>query len=588
MSSHHGQVPPNTSIAPAPRSAARRGFPSVLSNRHFARVLVSDAFSGTGDVLYWVALIVLLLGRDSGGSLVAAAVVVRLVPRVAFGAFGGVVADRYDRRCLLMFLDGSRALLMFALAAVAAMNGPSAVVLGLVFVTCALSTPYRPAVSSGYPLLLPERDLAAANAMSSTVGQVSALSGPLLGALLLTVGAPSWSFVANGCTYVLSVVLMAKVRGLGCGGGRTAAAGESTSWFGQLAIGMRSVQSQPGVAGLLMLIASVMLLRGFELVLHVQAAEKILHLGPSGYGLISAALGAGALVTAPFTSRLAGSLSPGHVVVTSALVGCAPLVLLSVSNSTELGMLMFAVQGASIVSFEVVALTMLQRACRSDVLGRVLGMQNTFSGSAKLVGSLLAPVLVVGVGLRSTLFAAAALSAVLASMLAPRILVAGRASRAVRDRLEPFVAVLSRLDIFEAASRPAIERIAMTIQREKLDAGTTVVREGDDADDFFIIERGDFVVRSRGVEINTLGADDWFGEIGLLRRTPRTATVESTSSAELWRIPGDVFLGAVTSSSALSDSLVETMATRLERSDAVQPSGSAPDPDADGVGIGGR
>jgi len=89
--------------------------------------------------------------------------------------FGGVVADRYDRRYLLMLLDGLRGVLMFALAVVIAVDGPSVVVLGVVFVVCSLGTPYRPALSSGYPLLLPERDLVAANALRGTVGQVTAL-----------------------------------------------------------------------------------------------------------------------------------------------------------------------------------------------------------------------------------------------------------------------------------------------------------------------------------------------------------------------------------------------------------------------------
>ena len=463
---------------------------------------------------------------------------------------------------------------MFALAAAAASDAPSALILGLVFVTCTLSTPYRPTVLSGYPLLLPERQLATANALTMSVGQVSALSGPLLGALLLTIGPPSWSFIANGCSYVMSVLLIAGVSGLGQGDGRLAGDADTTSWSRQLATGLRSVRTQPGVAGLLSIIAAAMLLRGFELVLHVQAAASILGLGPSGLGLISAALGAGALITAPFTSRLAASRRPAHVVVASAIVGCAPLVLLSISDSTPLVMAMLAVQGASIVCFEVLALTMMQRVCRTDVLGRVLGLQNTLNGTAKLVGSLLAPLLIVAVGLRGTLAAAAGITAVLAVALAPPVLAAGRASTALRERLEPFVARLSILGIFDAASRAAIERMAMSIQVERIDAGTRVIAEGDPADDFFIVVAGELVARTGGETVNQLGANDWFGEIGLLRRAPRIATVESVTPAEIWRIPGDVFLAAVTSAPALSESLITTMAMRVERSAAVVRPGS--------------
>lgn len=225
--------------------------------------------------------------------------------------------------------------------------------------------------------------------------------------------------------------------------------------------GVRAVSADDGVAALMLLIASVMLLRGFELVLHVQVADVLLRRGPSGYGLISAALGAGALAAAPFTSRLARSHRPGAILVGSVLVGRWPLAVLSVSHGFPLAMVVLALQGASIVSFEVVALTMLQRACQPAVLGRVLGMQNTLSGSAKLSGSLLAPVLVVSVGLSPALFVASAIAALLAILLAPKVIALGRASAAVRDTLEPVVNVLDGMGVFEGASQTALERLAI-------------------------------------------------------------------------------------------------------------------------------
>jgi hypothetical protein len=234
-------------------------------------------------------------------------------------------------------------------------------------------------------------------------------------------------------------------------------------------------------------------------------------------------------------------------------------------------MVVLAVQGASIVSFEVVALTMLQRACRSELLGRVLGMQNTLSGSAKLTGSLLAPVLVVSFGLSGALFVAAALVGVLAIAFAPRVMAMGRASAAVRDTLEPIVAVLDRLGVFDGASRTALERLAMNVEVCAVEADTIVVREGDSADDFFIIRSGEFRVESFGIQVNRLGMSDWFGEIGLLRRAARTATVQAVTPAELWRIPGHVFIAAVTSSPLLPEQLTDGIEDRLARSEAVRP-----------------
>lgn len=59
--------------------------------------------------------------------------------------------------------------------------------------------------------------------------------------------------------------------------------------------------------------------------------------------------------------------------------------------------------------------------------------------------------------------------------------------------------------------------------------------------------------------------DDWFGEIGLLERTARTATVTATAPAELWQIPGEVFLAALSEVAVLPDPLRLSVIARLGR-----------------------
>ena len=70
--------------------------------------------------------------------------------------------------------------------------------------------------------------------------------------------------------------------------------------------------------------------------------------------------------------------------------------------------------------------------------------------------------------------------------------------------------------------------------------------------------------------INRLGPDDWCGELGLLRRVPRTATVTAETDAVLWRIPGDELVTALTAGVRLPDELVNDMDIRIARSDAVR------------------
>jgi CRP-like cAMP-binding protein len=118
--------------------------------------------------------------------------------------------------------------------------------------------------------------------------------------------------------------------------------------------------------------------------------------------------------------------------------------------------------------------------------------------------------------------------------------------------------------MFGEASHAALERIARATTPVAVPAGTIVCRQGDIPDDLYVIDSGEVAVSTAAQgEVNRLRADDWFGEIGLLRRVPRTATVTTTVDSELLRIPGSVFIDALAGSDVLPDPLRSTMTIRL-------------------------
>jgi CRP-like cAMP-binding protein len=99
-----------------------------------------------------------------------------------------------------------------------------------------------------------------------------------------------------------------------------------------------------------------------------------------------------------------------------------------------------------------------------------------------------------------------------------------------------------------------------------------VVREGAVADAFYVVVDGRLAVTSTGdgpsapVALGELGPRDCFGEIGLVNRRPRTATVTARTDCTLYTIPGEDFLAAVNDSPAARPAVLELVATRLARS----------------------
>ena len=182
---------------------ASTGFRGAWRHRPWRRLLGSFAVSASGDWLYSVALYAWLLDRTGSAGWVAAAVLVTIVPAVVVGPFAGVLADRWDRRRLMVAIDLARAAVMLALAGLVAADAPPIVAIVLVGFNALLGTPYRPAIAAATPQVVDEQSLAAANATESVVGQITWFVGPALGAFVLAVSSAEWAFVVNSATFLV-------------------------------------------------------------------------------------------------------------------------------------------------------------------------------------------------------------------------------------------------------------------------------------------------------------------------------------------------------------------------------------------------
>ena len=166
---------------PADVVAGGGGIRAALRHRDFRLLLAGQAVSGTGDWLYNVALVVYVLDLTGSGTWVAATSLVRFLPYVLFGTFGGVIADRYDRRRVMVVADLARAGVMTGLTVVAASKGPAFAAVLLAGCSTVFSSAYLPAVRAATPTLVTEDDLAAANTLTSTVDNVALALGPAIG-----------------------------------------------------------------------------------------------------------------------------------------------------------------------------------------------------------------------------------------------------------------------------------------------------------------------------------------------------------------------------------------------------------------------
>jgi MFS family permease len=186
--------------------------------------------------------------------------------------------------------------------------------------------------------------------------------------------------------------------------------------------------------------------------------------------------------------------------------------------------------------------TLMARLAPDDVLARVFGLQESLVSLTVGLGAFVTALLVDLTSVRAAL--------VIVGLLCPVLVpVAWRRLRHL-DRhigeLDKEIGLLHGVPMLQPLPLPAIEQLARGLEPVHVPAGKAVFRQGDPADRFYVIEMGAAEVVGDGRLVTTLGPGDGFGEIGLLRRVPRTATVRAATNLELQGLTCQHFLPVVT------------------------------------------
>jgi MFS family permease len=283
-------------------------------------------------------------------------------------------------------------------------------------------------------------------------------------------------------------------------------------------------------------------------VLTVIFAINVLMAGEAANGYLNAAIGVGGLLGAVGSGVLVLRRDLGGPLLLGAGIFGLGLVVLGAVPSLGVALVALVVAYFGAILLDVVMTTIFQRVVPDEVRGRwtgVFGSVFTLSGAA---GGFVLPVLVVEVGALPAL-GAAAVSIVVATVIG-RILIGGAAIREPSP-FEATLAEVAKLPLFAGVPASRLEAALNRLREVTVKAGDVVVRQGDPADRFYMIESGSFVVTQEAtpgaepVTLRHLGENQVFGELGLLRGAPRSATVTAETDGVLLALAGRDFLRLV-------------------------------------------
>ena len=286
-----------------PEGSVRASVSLLRRNRDFRRLFFASVISLGGDWFLFVAIGSLVYEATGRAISVGFVIVAQELPFFFASWFGGILADRMDRRKLMIACDAARAVVCVAFLLVSPER------LWLAFALLALLStfagPYDPASSAATPNVVDPEDLPIANALNGSLWGTMLAVGAALGGIVAGVFGANTAFLVDAVSFVISALLLLGVhrpfseeRDVKEHPGPIEATRET----------VRYARRDRRVLALLVVKAGFGLAAGV-LALIVVFAHEVFHAGTRGYGLLMAFRGLGALIGPFLGHRLAG---PGH------------------------------------------------------------------------------------------------------------------------------------------------------------------------------------------------------------------------------------------------------------------------------------
>ncbi|MET8758742.1 MFS transporter [Lentzea sp. NPDC004782] len=388
--------------------------------RDFSFQISASLFSTLGDGALLAALPLLAKSLTSDARLIAWVSAAATLPWLVLSVLGGAIADRFDRRRLMMGAQVAQALLVGVVAVLATLHLTEIWMLYLLaFGLCCAEILFTNSSQALVPSIVPHEKLETANGrLVATVSVSKEFAGPPLGAALFTFAMPL-PFWLNVITFSLSVLLLSRIRARPAAAVRT----ERSSLFGDVVDGLRWLGRHRLPLTLTVVAGAGNFCETMALSTLVLFAHDVLHVGDRGYGVLLAAMAIGGIVGSLVAGRVVDRFGGLRVAVAVQIVG--PLVWLSIGlfgRDAITVVVLFSVFSVALAMWNVVSYSTRQRVVPGELLGRVSGAGRMASYGGLPLGALAGGFLAQQYGLIAPWIVGALLNMVVVAFAVPTLI----------------------------------------------------------------------------------------------------------------------------------------------------------------------
>lgn len=383
----HGHSPSRRRLSSSSSFAA-------LFHRDFRLFWTGQFLSLTGTQMQLVAInwhVYLLTKSAFALGMVG---LVRVLPLVFCSLIGGVVADAFDRKRLML---GAQAVMMVgaALLALETLVGLQAVwpIYILTAISSAASAFDTPARQSLVPALVPMADFANAVSLNSVAFQIAIVTGPLLAGLALGQFGPGLVYAVNACSFLAVIAALLAIRA----SSRTSEKSTREVSFGAMVEGLRFVWRTPLIVQTMMTDFIATVTASVAVLLPIFAVE-ILRVGPHGLGLLAAAPAVGAIFTGLVIARYGTGRRPGVIMLAAVAIYGASILFFGVSRTFWISLMLLVISGAADTVSTVIRQTARQLITPDRLRGRMTSINMIFFNGGPRLGEFQAGIVAAALG----------------------------------------------------------------------------------------------------------------------------------------------------------------------------------------------
>jgi MFS family permease len=362
-----------------------------LRQRNFRLYWSGQAISQAGSWMQSIGQAWLVLELTRSGWQLGVVGALQALPILLFSLFAGVFADRWPKRTVLLVTQAAaaiQALILWALLAAGVLQLWHLYILALLLgLTNSMS---RPASRSFIIELAGREDLPNAVALNSSISTLASIVGPGIGGAIIAASGVAMLFLLNAISFlpVIAALALIRSRELYAQPTQRPGASERQSAWQSLREGLAYVWNAPALLLVIVTVGLALLFgSNFNVILPL-FASSILHVGAGGYGLLTAATGFGALLSALWLAWSNRKPTIRGLLLTMLLYGVVEAVF-AISRPYPLSLALIAGVGFLEIAFAMQSVTMIQTLAPDHLRGRVMSVQVLFFDGSLPLGYLL-------------------------------------------------------------------------------------------------------------------------------------------------------------------------------------------------------